>query len=198
MTTEKLRLFVAARVPDDRLNDLDELVAPLRAKLTNARWTDPAGQHLTLKFLGWTPSDRLDAVVQTCKMVAAGRAKSELSFTGLGAFPSRTRIRVLWVGVDDPDRALVLAAGDLDGSFESIGIPAEGRDYTPHLTLARFKIPIPLKSGFPTIDTSVIEPFGFDELTLFRSHLSPKGARYEALDSFPLLVPTVDRPRSAS
>ena len=187
MTTDKVRLFVAARVPDDALSTLDELVAPLRAKLTNARWTDPDNQHLTLKFLGWTPSDRLDTVVQTCKMVAAGRAKSELSFTDLGAFPSRSRIRVLWVGVNDPDRALAASAADLDGAFESIGIPAEGREYTPHLTLARFKIPIPLKSGFPSIDPSGIEPFGFEELTLFRSHLLPKGARYEVVDVFPLL-----------
>lgn len=187
MTTDKLRLFVAARVPPDHLDRLDELVAPLRAKLTNARWTNPANQHLTLKFLGWTPTDRLDAVVQTCKMVAAGRMTSELSFMGLDAFPSRSRIRVLWVGVDDPERALASAAADLDGAFESIGIPAEGRAYTPHLTLARFKIPIPLKSGFPAIDTSDIEAFGFDELTLFRSHLSPKGARYEVVDTFPLV-----------
>lgn len=165
---------------------LDDLVAPLRTKLTNARWTHPDSQHLTLKFLGWIPSDRLDAVVQICKMVAAGIRKSELSFTDLGAFPSRTRIRVLWVGVNDPARALASAAADLDGAFESIGIPAEGREYKPHLTLARFKIPIPLKSGFPTIDTSDMEPFGFEELTLFRSHLSPKGARYEVVEAFPL------------
>lgn len=186
MTTDKFRLFVAARVPEGSLAILDELVAPLRAKLSNARWTNPDNQHLTLKFLGWTPSDRLDAVVQTCKMVATGRRKSELSFTELGAFPSRSRIRVLWVGVKDPDRALASAAADLDGAFESIGIPAEGREYTPHLTLARFKIPVPLRSGFPSIDTSAVDPFGFDELTLFRSHLSPKGARYEAVDTFSL------------
>lgn len=189
MSTDLIRLFVAARVPEDRREQLDELVAPLRVKLSNARWTERANQHLTLKFLGSTPVDRLDAVVKTCTMVAASQAPSELSLTELGAFPSRSRIRVLWVGVDDPAGSLAASAADLDRAFESLGFPSEGRDYNPHLTLARFKLPIPLKSGFPSIDTSKIASFTFDELTLFRSHLSPKGVRYEVIQGFPLGSP---------
>lgn len=186
MSTERVRLFVAARIPDDRLVELDELVAPLRDKLVNARWTTPANQHLTLKFLGGTTTDRLDAVRQTCEMVARGHSPAELSFTDLGAFPSRTRIRVLWVGIEEEASRLRAVAADLDRAFESLGFPSDGRELTPHLTLARFKLPIPLKSGFPSIDTTGISRFVFEELTLFRSHLSPKGARYEVVDTFPL------------
>lgn len=179
---------MAARVPEGHLAELDTRVAGLRSKLTNARWTTPENQHLTLKFLGSTPADHLDAVYRTCEMVAAGRRVGELKLTDLGAFPSPTRIRVLWVGVDDPSNELRAAATDLDRAFESIGFPSEGRDYSPHLTLARFKLPVPLKSGFPSIDTSGIAPFPFDALTLFRSHLSPKGARYEVVRTFPLVA----------
>ena len=186
LSTERIRLFVAARIPEALLTQLDDLVAPLRAKLINARWTTPENQHLTLKFLGSAPVDRLDAVSRTCEMVAAGHRPGELRFTELGAFPSRSRVRVLWVGVDDQSSVLTVTSTDLDRAFESIGFPSEGRAYSPHLTLARFKLPIPLKSGFPSIDTSVLAPFAFDELTLFRSHLSPKGARYEVLKGFPL------------
>lgn len=186
LSTEQVRLFVAARIPELHLTQLDDLVAPLRSKLTNARWTTPENQHLTLKFLGRTPVDHIDAVCHTCEMVAAGHRPGELRLTDLGAFPSRSRIRVLWVGVDDPAAVLNATAADLDRAFESIGFPSEGRDYSPHLTLARFKLPVPLKSGFPSIDTSAIAAFPFDELTLFRSHLSPKGAHYEVVKTFPL------------
>lgn len=186
MSTERTRLFVAARVPEDRLAALDASVEPLRTKLVNARWTSVENQHLTLKFLGSTPVDRLDAVSQTCGMVASGYEPSELCFTDLGAFPSRTRIRVLWMGIDDAANNLARVAADLDRAFESLGFPSEGRDLTPHLTLARFKLPIPLKSGFPSIDGTGIQSFRFEELTLFRSHLSPKGARYEVVETFPL------------
>jgi len=184
---ERIRLFVAARIPEDRLDQLDAEVEPLRAKLTNARWAPLENQHLTLKFLGSTPADMLDAVTATCAMVAAGQAPARLGLTELGAFPSKTRIRVLWVGIDDPGGVLARLAGDLDRAFEPLGFASEGRAYTPHLTLARFKLPIPLKSGFPSIDTSGIERFELTGITLFRSHLSPKGARYEAIDAFPLV-----------
>lgn len=187
MSTERIRLFVAARIPEDRLEQLEELTELLRSKLTNARWTTPATQHLTLKFLGSTPVDRLDAVMQTTAMVAQGHAAAGLRFTELDAFPTRTRIRVLWLGVEDGAERLAAIASDLDRAFEPVGFPSEGRAYTPHLTLARFKLPVPLKSGFPSVDTSGIEGFSVDELTLFRSHLSPKGARYEVLKKFPLV-----------
>jgi 2'-5' RNA ligase len=184
VTSDRVRLFVAARIPDDRLETLDERVEPLRSKLVNARWTAPENQHLTLKFLGSTPADRLDAIHATVGMVANGYEPARLALTGLGAFPSRNRIRVLWVGVDDPAGLLTRAAADLDRAFEPLGFPTEGRVYSPHLTLARFKLPVPLKSGFPEIDTSDIAPFEIESLVLFQSHLSPKGARYEALASF--------------
>lgn len=183
---ERLRLFVAARVPEAHLGEVALLTAPLRDKLINARWTAPENQHLTLKFLGSTPSDRLEAIKQTCTMVASGRAPARLSLTDLGAFPSKTRMRVLWLGLDDPAGLLGRLAEDLERALEPLGFAAEGRAYTPHLTLARFKLPVPLKSGFPSVDTSGLDPFELTEITLFRSLLSPKGARYEVADAFPL------------
>ena len=180
-----MRLFVAARIPDDRLELLDAALEPLRVKLINARWVPPDNQHLTLKFLGWAPADLLDGVATTCAMVAAGRPGGRLALTDLGAFPSKTRIRVLWVGVDDPSGVLAALAADLERAFEPLGFPSEGRPYTPHLTVARFKLPVPMKSGFPSLPVS-IAPFELGEITLFRSHLSPKGARYEAIGAFPL------------
>ena len=183
---ERFRLFVAARVPEDRLAQLAELVTPLREKLTNARWMIPENQHLTLKFLGSTPADHLDAVAQTCTMVGAGHRPSSMAITELGAFPSKTRVRVLWMGVSDPDGLLSRLAADLDRALEPLGFASESRAYTPHLTLARFKLPVPLKSGFPSLDASRIEPFDIRDIVLFRSFLSPKGSRYEVMRSFPL------------
>ena len=189
MSTETFRLFIAVRIPKDRLVQLDQLVSPLRAKLTNARWTDVDTQHLTLKFLGNAPVDHVDAVIHTITMVAGGHSSAELSFTEMGAFPSRSRIRVLWMGVADDAALSTRVAGDLERAFEPLGFPSEGRPYTPHLTLARFKLSVPLKSGFPSIDARAIAPFSVEELVLFRSHLSPKGPRYEVIDTCPVGLP---------
>lgn len=183
---DKVRLFVAVTVPDALLERLHAATADLRDRLRNARWVAPENQHLTLKFLGWTPADRMTDVEKICRMVSAGHRSARLSLSRLGAFPSERRVRVLWIGVEDPAGLLAGLAADLDTAFEPLGFPSEGRDYTPHLTLARFKIPVPLKSGFPSIETPADPNFEVTELTLFRSHLSPTGARYEAMNTFPL------------
>lgn len=187
--SEKVRLFVAVTVPDELLARLDDVTVDLRTKLRNARWVPPANQHLTLKFLGWVPGDRAAEVEKTCRMVASSHQPSELSLTRLGAFPSEGRVRVLWMGVDDPKGLLGAIANDLDAAFEPLGFPSEGRSYTPHLTLARFKMPVPLKGGFPTVEAPADGTFDVSDLKLFRSHLSPKGARYEVIATFPLGVP---------
>ena len=186
---EKMRLFVAVSLPPEVLDAVNEAAASLRSKLTNARWTTEESQHLTMKFLGWTPSDRLAEVARICSMVAASRQVATISLTDLGAFPSRKRVRVLWMGVDDPTGLLTELASDLDGAFESLGFQAEGRAYTPHLTLARFKLPVPLKSGFPELAAPPHPPIPVESFELYRSHLSPKGARYEVMESFPLGSP---------
>ena len=189
MADDKIRLFVAVQVPEELRARLDEHIADLKASLRNARWVAPENQHLTLKFLGWAPSDRAGAIKSACRVVATSHAPAEISLTDLGAFPSTRRVRVLWIGVDDPSGLLTRLAADLDGAFEPLGFPSEARPYSAHLTLARFKLPVPLKGGFPERRAPQHDPFEVSSIELFRSHLSPKGARYEVVESFPLGSP---------
>jgi len=183
---QKLRLFVAVSIPRSHLERVEREVAAFKEKVVNARWTPLENQHVTLKFLGSTPSDRLTEIEQVCELVAATHARSSLSLGGIGAFPSRNRVRVLWVGLDDPAWLLSGVAADLDRAFEPLGFASEARAFTPHLTLCRFKIPVPLKGGLPEIDVSDLDPFRIEAIQLFRSHLSPKGARYEVVSEFAL------------
>ena len=187
MDVQRLRLFVAVSVPRAHLERVDREIAPFREKVVNARWAPIENQHLTLKFLGSTPSDRSDDVAAVCRMVASSHQGAEVSLGGIGAFPSTKRVRVLWVGVNDAASLLPALAADLDRAFEPLGFAAEARSFTPHLTLCRFKIPVPLKGGLPEIDLSDLDPFDIRHIELFRSHLSPKGARYEVLEEFELV-----------
>lgn len=181
---EKVRLFTGATVPPAALEGVAAQVDELRSGLPDARWVPLENQHVTLKFLGWTPRDRLDAVERALEIVAASRSGSRVRLTHLGAFPSARRARVLWVGLDDRDRLLERLAADLDRALEPLGYPSEARPYTPHLTLARFKAPV--RIGIADTDLDPTPPFAVDAVTLFRSRLHPKGARYEALRAFTL------------
>jgi 2'-5' RNA ligase len=182
---ERLRLFVAVDVPPDHLARVQELTVPLRAALDGARWTPESNQHITVKFLGSTPAERLAEVAAICAEVAADHTSALVRLTQIGAFPSLRRARVLWLGIEDPDGILARVAGALDLGFEPLGFAREARAYTPHLTLARMKSPAPIRGPVPVIATK-LSPFAVDQLSLYRSRLSPRGAVYEALERFAL------------
>lgn len=179
-----LRLFVAVDVPDDVRASLDAAVESYRRTVPEARWTKPEGWHVTLKFLGGTWPRRLEEVEAAVDAAAAAATPFESALTEIGTFPSRRRVRVVWEGVADPDGSLAGIARDLDTRLAEMFRP-EKRALTPHLTLARLRIPANL-DGNDLFDLDVISrPFEIAEVVLYRSHLSPKGATYEPIHRAP-------------
>lgn len=184
-TSERLRLFVAIDIPTSNLEHLAAAVAPLKVTFPSARWAGPTNQHVTLKFLGSVAGDRMDEIGHACAEVARTCEPAQLSLEGLGTFPGGRSMRVLWVGFVDRQGLLTKLAAELDRALEPLGFEAEKRAFTPHLTLARFKTPQRLEGPLPELKVPS-EPFELSELVLYRSHLSPTGARYEGLGRFPL------------
>ena len=179
-----MRLFVAAEIPDELREAVErDTVAPLRDHLPGARWTSADGRHLTVKFLGNVADERVADVAGAVSSAVAGHAPFEVSLNEVGAFPSLRRPRVLWIGLGAGGSDLASIAGDLDTAFERLGFAAEKRPFRCHLTLARFKTPHPVEIPAVAVPAT---PFLVREVVLFRSHLHPKGARYEAVRRFSL------------
>jgi RNA 2',3'-cyclic 3'-phosphodiesterase len=183
-TAKPLRLFVAASLPREELERIDRATKDLRDRLIGARWAPIENQHVTLKFLGSTPPETVPEIEAVATSVAAEHHPSELSVSALGVFPSTRRARVLWAGLRDEAGLLSSLAAELAGSLARLGYEPEKRSFTPHLTLARFKEPMPVDRDRLSLEEG--EPFTIDRIELFRSHLSPKGARYEMVRAFQL------------
>lgn len=177
MGDEKLRLFTAVTVPREQLEWLDDAVAGLKG-LSGGRWTSVGNQHVTLNFLGWVESRLLPDVLGAVDDTARRHAPADVSLEGLGAFPRERRARVLWAGIDDPGGLLPALATDLGERLRATGYEPEDRPFTAHLTLARFNAPRPLE--LPELPAAPGR-FSVDRITLFRSRLSPSGARYEVV-----------------
>ena len=184
MSAGTIRLFAAAAVPPEHLREIEERTRHLQQLWPIARWTPIANQHITLKFLGSTQVDLLERVQGACREVGRPESPADLQLRGLGVFPNLRRARVVWVGVEDPSGVLTQLAADLDQALEPLGFGPEKRAFTPHLTLARFKQPQRLDS-LPE-DRSPALAFSLQAFDLWRSHLSPRGARYELVERFPL------------
>ncbi|MGH2788790.1 MAG: RNA 2',3'-cyclic phosphodiesterase [Actinomycetota bacterium] len=187
---KRVRLFVAARVPEPQLLLLKRMAAPLKGAIDDARWTPPENQHLTLKFLGSTPADLLEPIGAAVDSVAAHIAPDKVSLSGLGAFPTPRRARVLWAGVDDPSGLLPRLAEGLDTALGPLGFEPEKRKFMPHLTLARLRTPAPVAEAMQGVRLDeAFTPFLVGSIDLFSSKLSPHGARYEVLNYFELRGP---------
>jgi RNA 2',3'-cyclic 3'-phosphodiesterase len=179
-----LRLFVAASLPREELVRVDAATRDLRDRLIGARWAPVENQHVTLKFLGRTEPGMRTEVERAIQGVTAAHAPASLSVAGLGVFPSPRPARVLWAGLRDEAGLLTSLAGDLATAFEALGYEPEKRAFSPHLTLARFRQPVPIEAGLLDLDEGA--RFMVTKIELYRSHLSPKGAQYEVMASFEL------------
>ena len=181
-----MRLFFAFDVPEAENLRVQEAVNGLEPELPSARWVPLENRHVTVRFVGSVEEAALEGLNVAARRAAGAVAGGRISLGGLGAFPRPSRARVLWAGVEDHDGAAAALFEALDRDLAALGLPGEDRGYTPHLTLARMKVPTPLPDGV----ASILEPgpvFELNRLLLMESKLSPKGARYEVRDSFPLV-----------
>jgi 2'-5' RNA ligase len=92
---------------------------------------------VTLRFLGPTPADRLDAVVDAMRAAAAVAEPFEVVIHGAGAFPAAGRPRTIWLGIDDGREELASLAAALGRGLVDAGWPNDDRPFRAHLTLAR-------------------------------------------------------------
>jgi 2'-5' RNA ligase len=188
----RLRLFVAADFPEPIKRSVEKAIQPMRLMLPDAKWTAREQWHLTLKFLGHVDEDRLEEITKVAAKVAATAEPIDTRLTELGAFPNLNRARVVWVGIDNPDNRLTLLDDELERRYAKRGFKKESRLYHPHLTVARLRSPQPISEALEAAESKWLggSSFSVPEIVLYRSHLSPKGARYEPLSRHPLAGPS--------
>ena len=144
--------------------------------------TSPTNWHLTVRYLGAVPPERLEATIHHLSESDLG-ASFSLQLDGLGAFPRPEKATVLWVGTGGGTEELLLLAERVEEALEEMGWPREDRPFAPHLTLSRIRPPTDVWTWLeadPILDVRV--PVG--TLTLFRSERRPTA--YPAVERFPL------------
>ncbi len=133
-----MRLFVALRIPPAEGERIREGAALLRKADFPIRWTDPEQYHLTLKFLGDVPDEKVDAIGEVVSGIAEGTPPVTLRLGGIGAFPTIRRPRVLWMGVEATP-VLRCLKQDLEWALGELGFERDARAFHPHVTLGRSK-----------------------------------------------------------
>ncbi len=178
-----MRVFVAIDLDPGLKNSIRDFVQSLRRTGAAVKWVDPAGMHLTLKFLGETDPGSVLSIEEEIRRVASVSPRFPLVFEGTGCFPSERKPRVFWIGVQDQP-ALAELQASLERSLARLGFPPEERSFRPHLTIGRVKGAAGLSEAVEELGKSRTRCFGemaVGSLTFFQSTLRPGGAEYRAL-----------------
>jgi len=185
------RAFIALVLPDALREHLRGVQGCLSDNGLRARWVRPASMHLTLKFLGPLPLDKVAAVIAVLDQVARGCPPLQLTAAELGGFPHLHRPRVLWLGIGGQHERLRRLQQSIEAALATLGWPPEKRPYQGHLTLARAKgrRPWDKRAGDILARCTPRKAMAFqaDRLALFRSRLQPGGAVHDQLKEWILI-----------
>lgn len=184
-----IRSFISIDLPEDIKAELTRLQSILKAGDPSwLRWVNPANIHLTLKFLGDLSGDKIEEVKMALEDAAKGTGFFSLNIEGTGVFPNAKRIQVVWVGLGGDLNTLLDLQKRVEDNMEIIGYPPEGREFTPHLTLARVRFRPPPNelqklTQLLTVTRPLESKFLVKNVNLMESRLTPQGAIYSKLGS---------------
>ncbi|MEM2282766.1 MAG: RNA 2',3'-cyclic phosphodiesterase [Candidatus Hadarchaeales archaeon] len=185
-----MRCFVAIQVDEE----VRRKIVPLQERLSPLLVWKPVefeNMHVTLKFLGEIEDSKGGEVMTLLRSACTGFKSFELSFKGVGAFPSLEGMRVLWVGVEEGRESLVSLAKTIDSKLATLGFPRE-KDFVPHLTIGRVKSVIRKRELLSVMEGLRTEEFGktkVESVELMRSTLTTRGPIYSSLGRVSLLGP---------
>jgi 2'-5' RNA ligase len=183
-----MRLFTAIDPPGPVLENLERLLTLLRPA-AQLKWGPVYNLHITTKFIGEWPEERLPEMIETLRSVPQPQAPIEIEIRGLGWFPNPHHPRVFFAAVHAP-AALAELAQAIDRALAKLGVPAEDSPYSPHLTLARIKSPAPLtalREAVANLESVEFGSFQARTFHLYRSQPGAAGSVYKKLAEFPLL-----------
>lgn len=183
-----IRSFIAVDPSPEVSEHLGSFIQRLSKETKGFKWVDPEAIHLTLRFLGDVEPSTLETLKDRLPQAVSGLAPISLQARGVGFFPNAQRPRVVWAGLEGEVEKLKALQARVAEAVEGFDVkPEEDRDVTPHLTLARVKDPQSAVGVARILQAGRESDFGefvVSSVILYKSDLTPSGARYTKLETF--------------
>jgi RNA 2',3'-cyclic 3'-phosphodiesterase len=125
-------------------NELRRLFSKFKRTLDDkgkeVRWVAPDLWHVTVQYLGDISHAQKEQVIELLEKWQPPPEWNNITLrlSGVGAFPSPFSARVLWLGIQK-NQSLINAQTTLQEELSQIGLGSDEKDFSPHLTLARFR-----------------------------------------------------------
>ncbi len=175
------RLFTALEIPAP----VRTALSLLKGGLPGARWIDADNYHVTLRFIGDTDGRTADEIAAALDRVY--RPPFRLTLGGLDCFASGRVPHSLVIRVE-PTQALVDLQAEHERIVQRLGLPAEGRRYVPHVTVARLRGAAPAEVARWLAEHGGFRgpSFDVDRFVLYSSRSSVGGGPYLVEEAYPL------------
>ncbi|WP_434520997.1 RNA 2',3'-cyclic phosphodiesterase [Halorubrum sp. AS12] len=193
-----MRAFFAVDLPEALAPAIGDAQAPF-ADASGVNPVDPEQAHVTLKFLGDVPESDVGSDPDTPtveNVIEAGEravdraavAPFKCTITGLGVFPNREYISVVWTGFDRGGDDLAALHDALEAETTALGVDPTDHDFTPHVTLARVENATGAEAVRDALDDEdpKVGSFSVDEVRLIKSTLTESGPEYAVVREFGL------------
>jgi len=187
-----MRAFIAIELPPDVRHALARLQGELAASGADVAWVAEPNLHVTMRFFGEITEAQQQAIADLVRRVAQQTPLVRVALSDLGAFPSLTSPRVIWVGIGAGQEVLRQLAEQLEEGFARLDLPGEARAFVAHVTLGRVRSSRHRAALVTLLQQIVWTPpatFDADHLTLFQSTLSGSGPTYAPLATLPFAPP---------
>ena len=179
-----MRLFTAIELPPYLLLRLERLLSALRPE-AQINWSPLDNLHITTSFIGSWPETRLDELTNALSCLSP-RERFEVTLKDFCWFPNSRSPHVLSIRTDLCD-SLQKLGDDTRDCLERLGVARERRPYTPHLTLARIKRPVPLgrlREKLEAFQPSTFGAFEVNSFNLYRSDPGSNASLYRKIKAF--------------
>lgn len=184
-----MRCFIAIDLSDKVLRNVTQLKERLSTRVSTVRWTRAEQIHLTLKFLGEVPDRDVPVVCEYAQEVASRFGPIDLKVAGVGCFPPRGGVRIVWAGMADPSGELFRCYQALENAFADLGFNKEGRPFHPHLTIGRVNNPREsdeIRRILKSNEDFDAGSYTADELVVYQSVLKKTGPIYAPMARCPM------------
>lgn len=183
-----IRTFIAIETEQHIRDAMENVQTILKSAYADVRWEPAAKLHATIKFLGNVQPTVLPSVLSASRAVVEQTPSFQLTYEGIGCFPSMKSPRIVWIGCTNKDGTLTHLKNHLDDALLPLGFEIEKRDFHPHITIGRVKGLYRLQHLISMIEKVTFEPHiaTVTSITVMKSTLKPEGSEYSVLEQYKL------------
>lgn len=182
------RIFIAIPIPQSVKKSLFAWAEMHKERMEFSKWVHPEDYHITVQFLGDTPSSRIPEIRANLEQAMANRKALTLTAGPCGIFGRPLSPRVLWASVSGDLKELHILQSRVIEANRAAGILPEERPYHPHITLARkYRLGYPFDAQLLKRESPDYGSWIVDAVVIYRTHMN-KRPMYEEVERIPLLT----------